>query len=463
MKKVTLILLLISLIIMAVSAEDMSISVDQAVEMALQNNIGLQMSAVELRTKKRTMDTAIFSNFLPSMNASVGYSYGDVLFGKDTASGSTFIPINGTDTPAGTVYSDQLEVQFEDQEIPVRKTMTLGFQASLPINMALGKGVRQTILDYNAGKLDFEKASKEMEVNIRKQFWLIKALQAGVELEKKNLETLQKRYEQTRINYENGLVPELAVLSAQVSLENKRPSLSQQESELENTLAYFKFLLGMEQSDGLELDGEMELEIAEYDSEELISQHLNQRLDVQQINQQIGLVENGKDITALYSRTPTLSLGFQWGSQVSDPFESGSWDDWMDNYTLSATLAIPLDGFIPNSKKDLEISGMKDTLDTLDLTRKQVYENAIIEITNLVRKLENSKKKLDAYAYNVELAEKSYRLNSEAYDLGTVELLDVEDAQDKLFQAQYAVLFEKYNYLSAQLDLNLALNREITE
>lgn len=452
MKKVLLLLITLS-IVLPLYSEEVSLTVDQAVEMALENNIGLQMNAISLRTKERAKDT-VWNNFLPSMNATAGINHSDRLFGAETA------PV---DIAFFNPMTSSLDSVTYDAPIEASNSVVLGFQASLPINMALGKGIHQTVLDYEAGKLAYEKAATELEVNIRKQFWLIKALETGIELERRNIETLDKRYRQTEINYQNGLVPELAVLAARVSLENAKPGLSQKMAELENTKAFFKFLMGIDQDDSVNLLGELTVTIEEFDAMDLTSRFLSQRLDVQEINHQAESIQNTLEMTRLYNLTPTLNLGVEWGTKVSDPFESENWNGFLDQYTISATLIFPIDSFIPSSKKDNQLREIQDGLDSLNLARKQVYENAAIEIRTLVRKLENSSSTLSAYAFNVDLAERSYRLNNEAYELGTVELLDVEDAQDKLYQAEFAVLFEKFNYLSTLLDLEVALNSSLEE
>ncbi|MDA3850898.1 MAG: TolC family protein [Spirochaetaceae bacterium] len=439
MKK-TMTILLIMMLLLPLMAEEFSIDVDQAVEMALENNLSLQSNAIDLRTKKRAMDSA-WNAFIPSINASVGLTQSDKLFGD----------------PAINPYT------FAEQEAST--SMSVGLNMSLPINMALGNGIKQTILDYEAGQLSYEVASRQLEVNIQKQFWGIKTQQASVELERNNIETLEKRYQQTLINFENGLVPELSVLSSRVSLENQRPKLNQNLAELESSLAFFKFLLGLDQQDNLTLLGDLNADLLDpLDSAQLVGQFLNQRLDIQQINQQLRSLENTKTMTSLYNLTPILNLGLSWGSQVSDePFNSDSWDPFYDNLSLSATLVIPLDGFIPRSSKDVQIRELQDGLDSLNLARQQALENASIEINNLVRKLETSRITLEAYGYSVELADRNYRLTNEAYQLGTVELLEVQTAQDQLYQAQFAVLFERFNYQSTLLDLELALNSKIEE
>ena len=62
---------------------------------------------------------------------------------------------------------------------------------------------------------------------------------------------------------------------------------------------------------------------------------------------------------------------------------------------------------------------------------------------------------------SVSIAQKAYRLTEQAYRAGSVEYLDLKDAENSLLQAQIGVRTEKYNYLSTLLDLETAVNAQL--
>jgi outer membrane protein TolC len=63
---------------------------------------------------------------------------------------------------------------------------------------------------------------------------------------------------------------------------------------------------------------------------------------------------------------------------------------------------------------------------------------------------------------NVSIAEKAYRLTEQGYRAGTIEYLDLKDAENDLLQARLGVLTEKFNYLNTLLDLEAALNAKLS-
>ena len=93
----------------------------------------------------------------------------------------------------------------------------------------------------------------------------------------------------------------------------------------------------------------------------------------------------------------------------------------------------------------------------------QTIKSAELNISNLVRSIDKSRSSLDALNFSVELAEEAYKLAEEAYNAGTKELLDVQDAELALQKARLQVLSGKYTYLTGLLDLEYAINEQLTD
>ncbi|MDC7232237.1 MAG: TolC family protein [Spirochaetales bacterium] len=439
MRNFTIVLMLLITAAVTGYSETLNLTADAAVALALENNLSLQSEAINLKIKERGKDTA-WNSFVPSVSASAGLSNSGTLF-SDPA-------------PVPPLYQDPTQRNWG---------VTGGLSASLPINAALGTGIRQLRIDYEAGLLSYDDARKKMDRDVRKSYYLLVATAADLELKKQNIEIAEKRYEQARENYNNGLISELEMLQAQVTAENSKPNYFNQVTEYQNSLMNFKLLLGVPSTTSLQLDEGMENMIFySFDAMTLFEAYSANRLDVLQINKTIESLRNTRKLQSEYNRTPTLSLSADWGTQVNDPFKGDSWkkDYWYDNASVGLYLTLPLDGYIPNSSTDVSLKDLDDQITQLELQRQLVFDAAEIEITNLVMTLENSIDTIETYSLNVDLAEKSFQLTTEAYNLGTRELLDVETAQTELLSAQQNVLYQKINYINRLLDLQYALNAE---
>ena len=104
---------------------------------------------------------------------------------------------------------------------------------------------------------------------------------------------------------------------------------------------------------------------------------------------------------------------------------------------------------------------MKDTKQQIaqaELGLEQLVQNTEIEIHTLVDNLYKCQANIEAMMRNVELARKAYNSTLRAYNNGTQELLEVRDSENSLNQARLGLMNEKFNYISALLDLESKLN-----
>lgn len=432
------------------AAEDpLVLTVDKAVEIAVANNLTLKGAAIDLAADERAFKT-VWNSFLPSISGSIGYSYSDQLFTDiedDFSSAGPMAPV--------------LESVFSSE--PWK--MTIGVQAQLALNAGLFSGIRATRLGFQAGQLTYEQAHMKLVRDVRKSFYGLIVTRASLDLVEKNIDMAEKRFKQAQANYRAGLIPEVEVLRAQVMYENLKPSYNQALTGYQSQLKVFKFLLGIDLNRELIIDGELNPELYELDADKVILALLPSRLDLRILDLQIIALEETRLGTFLQMYTPTVSLNSGWGTQVSDPGNSDNWDEDVlrDNFQFGITVVVPLDGWIPGSKSDNGVRQIDDNLEKLRQTRQMAYENARMEVYNIIGGLNNTRATLGAMEYTLQLARKTYQLTEDAYRVGTRELLDVESAQNELFKTESDVLREKYNYISGQLDLEYALSVSLPE
>ena len=437
MKKTILLPVLLSIITM-LHAETLKLSADAAVELALENNLTIQSNALDLSQSRRS-DDAAWNAFLPDMSASVGLKNSGTLF-ADPA-------------PVPPYYADPTERSW---------AVTGGVSASLGLNPGIATGIRQLQLDYEAGLLSYDDARKQMKRDVLKSYFALIATNANLELLQQNIDLAVKRYEQAQENYNNGLISELEMLQARVTAENSKPAYNDQLTSYRNQMMTFRLLLGLPVDAELELTEKLDIEYYDLDAEKLIESYSANRLDVMQINKSIASLVNTRKLQAQNSRYPWLNLAATWGTEVDDGFEEDNWkkDYWYDSFTFSATLVIPIDDFIPSSSTDVTLKNLDDQIRQLELQRQQILDAAEIEISMLVMNLQDSLATIMTYALNEDLARKSFELTTEAYNLGTRELLDVEEAQTELRSASKNVLDQKVVYMNSLLDLEYALNSD---
>jgi len=440
MKKFLLIIAASAILTGIIGAESITLTVDQAVEMAVARNLGLKQSGIDVRTKERAKDTA-WNAFLPSMSASAGFNGANQIFTENGQS----IPILG--------------------DGPTNRFST-GLNFGLPLNSGVGAGIKNLVAEYEAGMISYEDAQKKLERDVRKQFYLLLGNQENIRIQEGNIALAEKRLTQARKNFDNGLAPELEVLSAEVTVANLQPAYNGTMATYDSLMLFFKFLLGEDRNTDITLDGNLETDLYDLDAENLISHYIARRLDVRGLEKQSEAMEYMKKGLGMQLNTPTLNLGYNYsfsGSNSTYPPPQEAWSDWQDAGAFSISLSWKFDGLIPGSSTDVKLKEIQDGIDSLSIAKQMTFESAGMEITNLVNKLATSRKTIEATTSSVELARRNFELTEEAYNVGTRELLDVESRQQDYLAAAQQLLLAKYEYIAGLLDLEYALNTPMDE
>jgi outer membrane protein TolC len=405
------------------------LSIEDCVDAALTNNRDLLISEIGSETLLREYETR-WNSLIPGIDLSAGLSKSDELFAS-AESGSND---------------------------PMR--FSAGLALSLSLTSGLAPAMAQTRIDYEAGLIDRDTVGKQLVRDVEKEFYYLLATAGNLELLEKNRELAQKRYEQTRENFDNGFASELEVLQARVSAAGYGPEISEERSSYENHKRGFLILLGMDPEAELELTGTLDAAPLLLNEEELIAGYLGSRQDIQTQLKAIESLENGKRISRASGYSPTLKLSGGWDTSVGEAHKQESWDaeNWTDTVEVGISLSIPLDGYIPASRQMTELKGKDDSLAGAALKLASLRDNARMEIINLNRSIMTAQETLEQSALNMELARRSYEMTEESYELGTAERLDVEDAQQSWMSARQQYLTSRYSYLAGLIDMKYVLN-----
>lgn len=420
-------------ILLAISAgawtAPMPLDRDTAVELALENNPDFIIEGINLETAERE-DRNSWNGLLPDISAKVGLNGGSNL--------------------------------FDSQANSMSWSASASLDISLPLNASLAYEIKGLQLAYEAQQISYESARQSLVANVEKEFYYLLAVKENLDLEEANLRLAAERYEQTAVRYEAGLASELDMLQAEVTAANLEPDYLQTVANYESRVREFLIVLGLDPETGVEFSGNLDTPETSFRADELIRLYLSGRQDIQALEKTLEELQNSKSQTVASTRTPSLNLSTGWNTNVGDPFNAGSWnyDTWADGFSLGVTLNIPLDGFIPGSSDSVKIKAYDDSIEKASLELAKAVEEARTGIINLVAQLETSAASMELSELNVELAKRSYELTEESYNRGTVQRLDVEDAQQSYLEAVQQSLVSRYEYLAGLIDLRVAIGLE---
>jgi outer membrane protein TolC len=409
------------------AAAALVLTLDRAVELALENNVDLRRRLVDLRNAEFAANHA-WAELFPGLSAGLGLSYASPLF---TGEG------------------------FKSSTENLNYTANLGL--SLQLNSSLSPAMRIAALAYQTSLSDYENARRLLAVEISGTFYSLIAEKEKLSLLERTRDLADLQLEKNRTGFQNGLVRELDYIQSRLSVETARLNLRKAEASYADNLGKFLSLLGLEQTAELGLEGEIRIARFEADSEELIRLYLPSRPDIKSRRQDIERLILAEQQRARSGRAPSLNLGAQWqgGSSTAG---GGIGGDFSDRLSGSLTLNIPLDGWIPGTKTNQAVRTANADIEKAQLSLRETENEAMRSIRSLVTGLGNSWESIEIAQLSMQLAERTYELAEQGFRNGAVEFLTLEDNRNKMIEARQRLLDDRLAYKKMLLELSSALN-----
>ena len=435
------------------SPEVMVLTVEQAVDYALENSRTLKSNDIDLDIKARAAKYA-WNVFLPTVQVSGTLArQNDIKSSIDSA--------NSTIDLTNYVYKITTPHIEETESMHWAAIGTAS--ASLNLSLAYIQQIRAAKADYEVGKISWEQNQKETVLNIKKLFYGLLLQQENLKVQQNSLSNARSRARQAQTNYNNGRIPELSLLNAQVTYQNKIPEVEQMEQTVQQQLDTFAFLIGLPVGTRIELSGSIEPTYIEVDTDDLLAKYGDASLDIQSLQQNIKVLKLNLGALNLAAYTPALALSFSLQPTLADAFNK-SWfesDNWTDGGSFSATIAWNLTNLLPFSANRQQAKDLQANIAKLELTMETLRENQKLSVRKAVDTLVQARQQIDSMSRNITLAQRSYDMTVRSYNNGATELLDLRDSETQLNQAKLGLANQKFNYISALLDLENTLNTDL--
>jgi outer membrane protein TolC len=323
------------------------------------------------------------------------------------------------------------------------------------------EGIRSIKQDYQTGLLNYAMAQTKMEQTIRKAYYDMLLAQENIAIQRESFANAERQVTMAQANYNNGLVPQLTLLQAQVSRDNLKPAIDQAETNFKLAMANFAMNLGLEYDTQFELVPVTgDLTYVPLDVKELVTKAANGKPEIMELRQQLLTLTSQRKAQALGFFTPYLRFGFDYS-----PTFLGLWDNmddtdfWNghDSGIFSVTLGISLNSLFPFTKQGQGLKDFDNNIKAATIGLAQRIQGSEIEVYNTVLSLQRMQITAETLAQTVELADRSYRLTEEAYRAGLQELFSVQNADLARSQARLQMLSQQFDYLKGLIDLEYSI------
>jgi outer membrane protein TolC len=390
-----------------------TIGVDEAVEAALANDESLKQAKIALDAKKRAVDLG-WSALLPTISASAGLSASDTLPDASVADGVK---------AAGSL------------------------SASLSFLPSLKDSLRADRIAYESQLITYETARRKVELAARKAVYKILLDQENLKNAKASVERSRENYVQTEAKYKAGLVPELDLLTAKVSLETLKPSVDAYETALASDLDSLRSLMGLPPDEAIEVKGTLDISDSAIDS--LLAASAGTSLSVASAKKALESAE--LSLSEIKSSTYLPSLNLSLSISPSVPLKNGSELD--TNVSASAMLSYPIGNLLPGSTAHQAVASAQDAVATAASALRAAQESSALALKAAERNVVSCRRSLAALKLNVELAERAYEATKSAYEKGYTNLTTLQSAAGSLESAKLSAISKSYELIAAVLDL----------
>lgn len=440
MKK--LIFILFAFISISQQAQEKKWTLQECVEYALENNISVKQSELDLKNAEINKKDA-FGNFLPTLNASVSHSW-NIGLNQDPV---TFNAVNST-------------------------TRTLSGGVSSGVNIFNGlrnlNQLRRSNLEILASQYQLDNMKDNMSLTIANAFLQILFNKEQLKVIKAQQEITQQELQRTNDLVDAGSLPRGDLLEVKATIATQE----QQVVNAENAILLSKISLAQL----LLIEDYINFDIVDTDYEVPPTSILNEAPETiiakaKETRYDIKIAENNTAIAdynlkiAKGALLPSLRGSYSFGTNYfySQLFETPNFESQIsDNksHGFGVSLSIPVfNGFsVKNNIKRSQIN--------LEQTKYQLEQANLDLETNVYQAQNDAKGALKAYEAaqkTLEARQEAFNYSQERYNVGLLNAFDFNQSKNQLEAAQSEVIRTKYDYIFKLKVLEFYFGIPITE
>jgi len=407
------------------TADVLPLTIDDAIQRGLQNNLGLILQSSNQRQAGGSRLESLQA-LLPTVTGSASITVQQLDL---AAYGLKFPGINPVIGP----------FQVED------------FRAYLTQNLVNLNAFEQYMAskhNFEAAKLTAQDARDLVVLTVGNAYLLCIADEARIKAVQAELDNSKLSFDQATDNHEAGTSPRLDVLRAQVDYQ------SEQQTLISSTNQLAKDKLALARAIGLPLDQKFELAdttpfsaLDTPDPDEAFQQAIKQRKDLAAAAEQTKAAEATRK-AAVYDQLPTLQVTGNFGDQGETVSHSHS------TYTAEGQLSAPILQ-IAKTRGEEETAGAQ--LDQAKAKLSDQVQQVNADVRDAILDIQTAAKLVEATQSNVELAREALNEAQQRYKAGVDNSLSVSQALATDRQAEDQYISALYQHNVAKLSLARAL------
>lgn len=424
---------------LSVAEAQVSLTLDQAIEIALSDNPTIKVANLEIErydyVKKQTV-----ASLYPKIDVSGQYSL--ALRRQEMAEGLSFGGKN-----------------------------TFNATASLSLPLFVPSVYRQMKLNETQMALAVEEARAtriDMVAAVRSAYYNVLLAEQSMKVLQEAIATTQRVVDNTKELYENGMAAEYDYITAQVQLSNLKPQVLQAQKGIDLTKLQLKMYLSIPEETEIIVIGSLD----DFRDEVLLGTdyevNVAENTTVKNLELQSELLDHQEKLIQT-SRMPTIAafgqisyigqehsdlsklMGGTGGGAAAPTEQSKFW--WQYPINIGAQISIPI--FAGFSKTN-QLRAVRNQRAQLDIQREYAERGVVLQVQAAINNLLTARETMLSNELTVEQAQKAYDISYARYGAGAGTILELNSSQLTLTQAQLNYSQSIYDYLSAHAEYEKA-------
>ena len=452
------------------------ITLEQALEIALSENISVKVADMEIkRTEYAKKGT--YAALFPQIDVTGAYqrtikkqvmymdfdmgSLGGAMGGgaegemPELPEGVEIPEGTGTDAAAGASMSDGLEVGRWN-------TWSAGVTAAMPlVNAQLWKSLKLSGLDVELAVEKARSSRLDMVTQVKNAYFATLFAKEAFDVYKQVYENALQNLEETEKKYKAQKASDMELLTAKTSVANAIPNVYNAEGSVILALWQLKAILGVDLDMNLDVTGKLEdwSQHMLYDIHQHDSISLDRNTTMKQLAIQAEMLAESIKVQK-YANIPTLAVAFNFSyNAMTNDFNFKEYR-WTPYSYVGLSLNIPI---FAGGKRYQQIRQAKNQYEQVKLQTVNTERQLKIAIRQSLNTMETNMKTYYASKDAIATAQKAYDIVEKSYQVGRSTLLEVNDAQLSLTQAQLGASQAVYNFLTAKAQLEQTLGQDFVE
>ncbi|NQV43116.1 MAG: TolC family protein [Candidatus Marinimicrobia bacterium] len=479
MNKIILALLISLSLLNPVSAEAMDLDIDQAIKLALKNNVQMQNAKEDLLKAKAQRKEA-FSSALPVVSAfgQVSHSFAigaqplsfPVPFGVIDATGNPVPLMDRFGNPVPFIGADGIAVPGQNLQMTGIQMVPLEIAFGSDNTMVYGLSLTQPLFEgrviaaIRGANVYGDLASSAVNVtrlavieNTKKAFYGVLLADRMVSVMQNSLEVMNRNLANVTALYGQGKIAEFDVIRADVQVANQTSMVSNARKMRELAYAGLKRSCGLDSEQEIVTQGKLRTEI----ENDLVLDELERKLLSNQplLSQMDANVRLMKENILMVKAEFMPSIALTGSYQEMKSYNDAGFDD--ANFNESSSLAVGVNMPIFNGfGSTARVQKAKADHRKSEYQQHDIKQNLLLELNNIYLSIQESARKVEAGLKGVKQAHKGVDMAQSLFQQGMASQLQVLDAQNASDQADLGLYQAYYEYNSARASLARALGEE---